>query len=236
MAVLAVLVCGLWPQTAEAVECENEMGSCKVELDGDMVAGSCACADCSPAIGWNFGSPGDEPMPEPTEADCLDALAAHCEGEPITDAADVCAPDALELCQGGLVEFYMDCDFAPTNREEEICITVACCEQAEEMGIEALTEFWECVSQYEDCEEAAEACSQGDGDGDGGGGMGDDGDSEDGDGNQGTGTGTGTDDGAEEGDGSEDKKGCSCSTGAGTCAAPLLLLPLLAVARRRPAR
>jgi len=234
MAVLGALVWGLWPQTAWAIECENEMGSCKVELDGDMVTGSCACADCSPSIGWAGGSPGDEPVPEPTEEDCLSALATHCDGEPVTDPPQTCTSEALELCESGLVDFYMACG-APTNREEEICVTVACCEEAEEMGIEELTELWECLSQYEDCEEAETSCApEGDGtDGAGGGGQGDDDGSGD-DGNQDDGLGTGSDEGAEDGSGdsSDDTKGCSCAAG-GAQRAPLLLLPLFALARRR---
>lgn len=218
MATFGALVCGLWPATAEAIVCESEQGTCEVTVDGNMEDGSCRCADCSPAIGWGGG--GEEPLPEPTEESCLETLGLMCEGEPVTDAADVCSPQALELCEGGLVEFYMRCG-APTNRDEELCITVACCERAEEDGIEATTELLACVGEHEDCEAAYEACSTAD-DGDGAGG---DGGSDGGEGADG--------DGDADGDDGDDKSGCGCATAPAPATVPLLALPILALLRRR---
>jgi MYXO-CTERM domain-containing protein len=178
-----------WPGTARAITCEDARGSCELTVDGNEQMGSCRCADCSPEVG--VGGGGGEPLPEPTEEDCLDLLATMCTEPPVTDAADVCSPDALALCQGGLVDYFMTCG-GPTNREEELCITVACCEEADEIGIGPLTELWECVSQYDDCTESQQACGGGEGD-----------------------TGFGGDDAGGEGDANDgddtDASGCSCS-------------------------
>jgi len=229
MAVVGALVWALWPATAEAIECENEKGSCEVTVDGNTEEGSCLCADCSGEQGWGGGG-GGEDLPEPTEEYCLEMLAMTCTGEPVTDAADVCTPEALEVCHPGLVEYFMTCGGA-SGRDEEICVQVGCCEAAEELGAEALTEIWECVKEYTSCQEAQEACFE---EGDGaGGGVGDGDDGDDG-GDDGGDDATGNWGDYDDGGGSDDKSGCSCHVaGVGAWAAPLLLVPLWGLSRRR---
>jgi hypothetical protein len=231
IAVVAAFVCGLWPATAQAIVCENEKGRCEVTVDGTTEEGSCLCADCSGGEqGWGGGG-GDEPLPEPTEEYCLEMLEMTCMEEPITDAADECTPEALDACHAGLIEFFMTCGGA-WGHDEELCATVGCCEMAEEMGIAVLAELWDCVKQYTSCEQAMEACFGGDGD-DAGGGMGDGDDGDDG-GDDGGGDATGNWGDYDEEGGSDDTKGCACHlAGAAPWAAPLLLVPLWGLLRRR---
>jgi len=85
------------------------------------------------------------------------------------------------------------------------------------------------VKEYTSCQEAAEACI---GEEDGSAGGGDDGDDGDDGGDGGDATGNWGD--YDEDEGSDDTKGCTCHlAGVGPWAAPLVLVPLLGLLRRR---